>query len=168
MTRQTAGAVAGLVVAWGGTALLVSPFARSLTGSSSVLAGLIGPIAMWLLCAVVIAIVIFWDKRPLSSLWLRPIQWQSFVWAVVLTLASILIIFPVTEWVRKAAGLPGYAKGMETALAYPACLRVFAVLTAGVVEEMLFRGFAVTRLLRLGASVPVAIVVSSAMFAALH
>jgi membrane protease YdiL (CAAX protease family) len=57
---------------------------------------------------------------------------------------------------------------METALAYPGELRVFAVLTAGVVEETLFRGFAVTRLLQLGAGMPLAIGVSSAVFAALH
>jgi membrane protease YdiL (CAAX protease family) len=57
---------------------------------------------------------------------------------------------------------------MEAALAYPVWLRVVAVLTAGVVEETLFRGFTVTRLLRLGSGMPAAIGVSSAVFAALH
>lgn len=33
---------------------------------------------------------------------------------------------------------------METALAYPVWLRALAVLTAGIVEETLFRGFADT------------------------
>jgi membrane protease YdiL (CAAX protease family) len=168
MTRQTGPAISGLLVAWGGTALLVSPVVRSATNASSTLTGIVGQIAMWLLCAAVVGIVVYWEKRPLTSLWLKPLQWQSFAWAGVLVLVSILILFPITEWVRNAVGLPGYAMGMETALAYPGWLRVFAVFTAGVVEETLFRGFAVTRLLQLGAGMPLAVGVSSAVFAALH
>lgn len=141
---------------------------QSATDASSTLSGIVGQIALWLLCAAVVGIVVYWEKRPLTSLWLKPFQWQSFAWAGVLVFVSILILFPITEWVRKAAGLPGYAMGMETALAYPGWLRVFAVLTAGVVEETLFRGFAVTRLLQLGAGMPLAVGVSSAVFAALH
>lgn len=168
MTRQTGPAISGLLLAWVGTALLVSPVGRSATDASSKLTFIIGQIALWLLCAVVVGIVVYWEKRQLTSLWLKPFQWQSLAWAGVLVLVAILLLFPLTEWVRRAVGLPGYARGMETALAYPVWLRVLAVLTAGVVEETLFRGFAVTRLLELGAGVPLAIVVSSAVFAALH
>jgi membrane protease YdiL (CAAX protease family) len=38
---------------------------------------------------------------------------------------------------------------VEAALVYPVWLRAFAVFTAGVVEETMFRGFAVTRLVEL-------------------
>ena len=168
MTRQTAPAIVGLLLAWGGTALLVSPAAGLVGDSSSVSGGVVGQVALWLLFAAVVGIVVFWEKQPLRSLWLKPLEWQSLGWASVLTLFSILVMFPITEWVRKAVGLSDYASGMETTLAYPAWLRVIAVLTAGIVEETLFRGFAVTRLLRLGGNVPVAIGVSSAVFAALH
>lgn len=168
MTKQTAPALSGLLVAWGGTAVLLSPVMQPATDSSSPLGFIVGQITLWLLCAIVVGIVVFWEKRPLASLWLRPIQWQSFAWAGGLVLVHLLILFPFTEWVRTAVGLPGYAMGMEAALAYPVWLRVFAVLTAGVVEETLFRGFAVTRLLQLGSGVPLAVGVSSAVFAALH
>ena len=157
-----------LLIAWSGTALLVSLVVQSATIASSTLTGIVGQIALWLLCAALVWIVVYWEKRPLTSLWLKPLQWQSFAWAGVLILVSILILFPITEGVRKAVGLPGYAMGMEAALAYPRWLRVFAALTAGVVEETLFRGFAVTRLLQLGAGIPLAVGVSSAVFAALH
>jgi membrane protease YdiL (CAAX protease family) len=156
------------LVAWGGTALLVNPVVQSATDASSTLTGIVAQIALWSLCGAVVGIVVYWEKRPLATLWLKPFQSQSFAWAGLLVLVSILVLFPITEWVRKAVGLPGYAMGMETALAYPGWLRVFAVLTAGVVEETLFRGFAVTRLLQLGAGMPLAVGVSSAVFAALH
>jgi uncharacterized protein len=168
MMIQRVPAIVGLMVAWGGTALLVSPVARVLIHSFSLLAGILGQIALWFLCVVIIGIVVWWEKQPLNSLWLRPLQWQSFAWGGGLTLFSILMLFPCTEWVRTAVGLPGYARGMETALVYPVWLRVFTVLTAGIVEETMFRGFAVTRLLQLGGNSLLAIGVSSAMFAALH
>src|SRR5689334_3791518 len=135
MTRETVPAISGLLVAWGGTALLVSPLALPATDASSALTGILGQIALWLLCATVVGIVVLWEKRPLESLWLKPFQWQSLAWAGVLVLVSLLVVFPITEWVRESVGLPGYAVGMETALTSPGALRAFAVLTAGVVEE---------------------------------
>jgi membrane protease YdiL (CAAX protease family) len=131
-------------------------------------ASLLGQLALWLLCATVIGIMMFWERRPLESLWLRPLQWQSFAWAGALIFASIVLVFPVTEWVRKAIGLPGYAAGMETALAHPVWFRILAVLTAGVVEEILFRGYAVTRLAQLTGSLLLAGSLSTLVFAALH
>jgi membrane protease YdiL (CAAX protease family) len=160
--------VVGLLVAWGGTALLVSPFARFPGDPSSVVTKCLGQAALWLLFAAVIGIVVLWEKQPLASLWLRPFRWQSLAWAGLLVLASILILFPATEWVRKAVGLPGYGAGMEKALALPVWFRVVAVVTAGVVEETLFRGYAVTRLARLTGSLWLAAVLSASVFAALH
>ena len=158
----------GLLVAWGGTALLVSPLPRSLGDPSSIVTKCLGQAVLWLLFTAVIGIVVLWEKQPLASLWLRPFHWQSAAWAGVLVLAHILLLFPVTEWVRKAAGLPGYADGMEEALALPAWFRVVAVVTAGVVEETLFRGYAMTRLARLTGSLWLAAAVSASVFAALH
>ena len=167
MKEQSAPAVVGLLVAWGGTALLVSPAAQVLA-DSSIIGRVVGQAVLWLLWAGVIGIVLFWEKRPLSSLWLRRFEWQSIAWAGVLILGSILLVFPANEWLRKAVGLPGYAAGMEYALASPIWLRVFAVLTAGIVEETLFRGYAVTRLWQLSGSLNLAVVLSSVAFAALH
>ena len=156
------------MVAWGGTALLVSPAVRLVGDSSSVGIRFLEQVALWLLCGGVIGIVVFWEKRSLDSLWVRPFEWASLVWAGVLVVGTIVLIFPATEWIRSRVGLAGYAAGMETALVDPMWLRVFAVLTAGVVEEVLFRGYAVTRLARLTGSVTWAVVLSSAVFAALH
>jgi membrane protease YdiL (CAAX protease family) len=131
-------------------------------------AGVFGQAALWLLCAAVVGIVLLWEKQPLTSLWLKPFQWQTIVWAGALIVVNFLVLFPATEWVRRHVGLPDYATGMGTALAYPIWLRVFAVVTAGIVEETLFRGYAVTRLLKLSGSLVLAVVLSNAVFAALH
>jgi uncharacterized protein len=169
MNRQSAlPAIVGLSVAWGGAALLVSPVALPRGGPASAVVSLLGQAALWLLCAAVIGVVVFWEGRPLESLWLRPFRWQSLAWAGVLIFGSIVLIFPLTEWVRKGVGLPGYAAGMGAVLAYPVWFRILAVLTAGVVEEVLFRGYAVTRLAQLTGSLLLAVGLSSLVFAALH
>ena len=152
---------AGLLLAWGGTGLLVSPLAASLDP-------LLGQLALWLIGALVVAVVLLWERKPLTSLWLQPLDWRSWAWAAVLVIAHFVVIFPATEWVRREIGLPGYAAGMEAAVAQPVWLRILAVVTAGVVEEVLFRGYAATRLLRATGSALVAVVLSSAAFAALH
>lgn len=80
----------GLLLAWGGTALLVNPAAGRVADSSSVSGGVVDQVALWLLFAAVVGIVVFWEKQPLGSLWLKPLEWQSLGWASVLTVFSIM------------------------------------------------------------------------------
>src|SRR5947207_9518958 len=167
-TRNTVPAIVGLLVAWGGTALLVSPVAWSARHTAPIVTSLLAEVALYLLCGLVVGIVLFWEKKPLASLWLRPFSFQSFFWAGVLLLVYFILIFPATEFVRRDLGLRGYAPGMESVLVLPLWLRIVAVITAGVVEEILFRGYAVTRLANLTGSMALAVVVSTVIFAALH
>ena len=161
-------AIAGLAVAWGGTALLVSPWARVLGGPGRLTTALAEQAVLWLLFATVLAIVRLWEKQPLGSLWLRPFRWQSIGWGLLLVAAFALVILPAREWVRRAAGLPGYAGGMEQVLALPLWFRVLAVIGAGIVEETLFTGYAVTRLTLLTGQVWVAAALALMVFCALH
>ena len=110
---------------------------------------MIGQVILWALAAAVLAVVLFWEKQPLASLWLKPFQWQSIGWALVLVVVNYAVLFPIGEWVRGAAGLSGFSQGMEQVMRYPAWYRLLAVIGAGVVEELLFRGYTVTRLIAL-------------------
>jgi CAAX protease family protein len=76
--------------------------------------------------------------------------------------------FPTGEWVRRTAGLPGFATGMEEVMRFPLWYRVLAVIGAGVVEETLFRGFTVTRLAALTGRVWLAAILALLGFSALH
>lgn len=140
----------GLLLGWGGTALLVSPLGDLLGDPASLNAALLAQVLLWLLFAVVVLLVLFWETQPLASLWLRP------------------VISPAIDWIRRAAGFSGYAAGMDMVMLGPVWFRVVAAVSAGVVEETLFRGFAVTRLLRMTGSPLFAIVVSSAVSAGPH
>ena len=165
--RLKIAAIAGLVAAWGGTALLVS--SGTLLGEPGrVTTALVEQAVLWLLFAAVLAIVLLWERLPLASLWLQPFRWQSVGWGLLLAAALVIVVFPAREWVRRAAGLPGYAAGMEQVLALPVWVRVLAVIGAGIVEDTLFMGYAVTRLILLTGRVWLAAALALAVFCALH
>ena len=165
--RRKAAALTGVAIAWGGTALLVSPAARALSDPPGVAGALLGQALLWLIWIAVLAIVFFWEQESLASLWLR-FRWQSVGWAVVLIALHRWVLFPASEWLRQAVGVAGYEAGMETAMRLPAWARLIAVIGAGIVEETLFRGYAVTRLARLTGSVWVGGTIATAVFSALH
>jgi membrane protease YdiL (CAAX protease family) len=122
----------------------------------------------WLLGASIVAIVLFWERQSLASLWLQPFHGRSVVWGILLVLVNYLLFFPAGEWVRRTAGLSGLASGMEEVMRFPLWYRVLAVIGAGVVEEILFRGFTVTRLIRLAMPVWLAAAIALVGFTALH
>jgi hypothetical protein len=137
----------GLTLAWNGTRLLLSPAAvRAFGNPANLWMAFVGQALLWLIAAAVLAIVIFWEKKPIASLWLQPFRWQSIAWGLALVALHYAVIFPFTEWVRHATGLPGFEQGMDRVMRFPVSYRITAFLTAGVVEELLFRGYTITRL----------------------
>ena len=166
--RHTA-SLTGLAIAWGGTALLISPAALRLFGKSSNLPmAFVGLALMWVLAAAIVAIVLFWERQTLATLWLTPLRWQSIAWGLTLVAINYAVLFPVSEWVRQAAGLSGFGQGMEQVMRFPMSYRITAFITAGVVEELLFRGYAITRLMMLTGNVWLAGAVALFAFATLH
>src|SRR5207249_10827871 len=141
-----AAVITGLAVAWGGTALLISPMMRGFGDPSRLGMALAGQALFWALAAAVIGIVLFWERQPIRSLWLQRFHWQSIGWGLLLVAVYYTVLFPVGEWVRRSAGLAGFGAGMDQLTRFPVWYRVIAVLSAGTVEEVLFRGFSVTRL----------------------
>ena len=161
-------AVTGLAAAWGGTALLVSPLARDLDDPSRLPYALVGQALFWALAASVIAGVLFWEKQPLRSLWLQQFRWQSIAWGLLLVAAYYTMLFPLGEWVRRTAGLSGFGAGMEQVTRFPVWYRTVAVVSAGIVEEILFRGFSVTRLAMLTGRIWLAALITLVGFNLLH
>jgi membrane protease YdiL (CAAX protease family) len=171
MTRRisTLASLTGLAIAWGGTALLISPAALQLFGNpSNVPMAFVGQALLWVIAAVVVAIVLFWERQSLASLWLKPFRWQSIAWGLALLAIYYTVTLPLSESVRHAAGLSGFAQGMEQVMRFPISYRIAAVMGAGVVEEALFRGYTVTRLTMLTGNVWLAGGLALIGFAAMH
>src|SRR5262249_40391366 len=144
------------------------PLTRGLDDPSRLPLAVAGQALFWALVAAVVASVLLWEKQPLRSLWLRAFRWQSIAWGLILVAAWYAIFWPLGEWVRRSAGLPGFAAGMGQVTRFPVWYRTLAVVGAGIGEEILFRGFSVTRLAMLTGRVWLAALATLVGFSLLH
>jgi membrane protease YdiL (CAAX protease family) len=160
--------VVGLLVAFGGTAWLVSPASRVLGDEALLRTRILEQLALWAIFAAVLAVVLLWEREPLASLWLRPFAWRSVALGVAFAALQIWVIYPLRMRLLAWSDLPGFAAGAEAILALPLWFRVVAVIGAGVVEEAVFHGFALTRLGALFGSPWAAALVVVPAFALVH
>ncbi|MCV2361310.1 CPBP family intramembrane metalloprotease [Paucibacter sp. TC2R-5] len=126
-----------------------------------------GPLMMWVVVSVLVLKVLPAENLPLSS-----IGWQGFsLKSVGLGVAFgllMMLAFPLLQWVYKQMGWEGSAGGLARILQQPVALRVIIVLTAGMLEEVLFRGYAIERLASLMGSRGWAALVSLLVFTGVH
>jgi membrane protease YdiL (CAAX protease family) len=80
----------------------------------------------------------------------------------------IYAVVPAASALMGALGLGGFEAGLTAVHAWPLWLRVLAVLTGGAAEELLYRGYAQTRLEQLTGSAPLAAALSVLAFALAH
>jgi uncharacterized protein len=139
---------AGLFVA------LVIPFLTLLAGrvafgeeQSGVRIGS-GLVLHWLNFAALIAIVVFWERQPLASIGLRPMRWWTIPAGVLAGVASLLL----TGVLVSTLGLSSDSRFATYLQSLPFITRLLLVVTAGVFEETLYRGYTIERLTMLWGS----------------
>jgi membrane protease YdiL (CAAX protease family) len=149
-------------------ALLASPASRGLGDPDRLLVHTLGQLALWSLFAAILAIVLLWERQPLASLWLRPLGWRSLALGVLFAALQMYLVFPVRMRLLELSGLPGFGDAAEKLLALPLWFRILAVIGAGVVEETVFHGYALTRLGALLGSYRAAALLVVPAFALVH
>jgi len=137
--------VLGLSIALAGPILLVSPANRILGDRERLLTKVIEQLFLWLLVGLVLTILIVWEKQSLASIGLR-FQWQSFMWGLLLAGVLIFLVSPVLIWMLKKMQLNGFETGLAQLNQLPIWFLIFAVITGGTAEEILYRGYAIARL----------------------
>ncbi|MDE3259262.1 MAG: CPBP family intramembrane metalloprotease [Gemmatimonadota bacterium] len=124
-------------------------------------------IAFWFLFLSIIAIVLWWEQRPLSSVGIVPLTAESIGVGLV---AGILIsfIFPLMQVILEKFRLADYGYGPAQIFAQPFWSRVEMVLQAGIIEEMLYRSFAIERVSELTGSLWVGALIPLVFFTLAH
>jgi membrane protease YdiL (CAAX protease family) len=158
----------GIAIGFFGPLLLASPAARVLGDPERVRTMLIYQLAMWGFLAAVLWIVVGVERRPLTSIGLRPPGVRSLAMGVALAAVIMWVLTPFNVWLLGKLGLGGYEEGIATARRMPTWLLAFAVLTAGVVEEVLYRGFPLERLAEATGSAALAGSITVLVFAVVH
>ena len=166
----------GLPTAIGLIVALVGPFLVQLVLAPLILRSEVHPSTavllsqgvLLLLAGAVIAISRGWERRPWSWLGLRPLSWRAALLAGALGLALSITVPALTVAVNRL--LPPSPGGTVESVASSgsAWLLLVGVLTASVIEELLFRAYLIERLTRLTGSQWLAALLSLAAFVAFH
>ncbi|MFL5561071.1 MAG: CPBP family intramembrane glutamic endopeptidase [Gemmatimonadaceae bacterium] len=85
------------------------------------------------------------ERLPLASIGLRRPRWSTLLVAGLLWLVSLHLLPFLTVPLRDAAGTAVPA-GLHRLASLPIWFRVVQALTGGVIEEILYRGYAIERL----------------------
>ncbi|MDE2362246.1 MAG: CPBP family intramembrane metalloprotease [Hyphomicrobiales bacterium] len=162
-------ALAGLFVALVGPLGLASPPMQHVYASlpSDALGVFVGQASLWVVLAVTLACLVYGERLPLSSVGLVHPRLRSVgiglaigagVYAALFAMVAILVQFHLFE----------AQKGVEAVQTWPLWLRLFALVTAGVVEEALYRGYAIERLTALTGRRWLAAIIALAAFSVAH
>jgi membrane protease YdiL (CAAX protease family) len=123
-----------------------------------------GIVLHWANLAAVIGIVILAERLRLASIGLRSLRW----WTLPLGLLAGVIILPIAGFLSNAVGASADARFAAFLQSLPFITRLLLVLTAGIFEETLFRGYALERLASWLGSKWWAAAVTVAMFTLAH
>jgi membrane protease YdiL (CAAX protease family) len=157
----------GLFLALGGPIVFTGHWGRTPEAPGLSRGGTRDQIVMWAVLALVITIVIFGEGLSLDSIGLHAPTWGTLGWGIAgasLVEVTGAIFFPFLT----RAGIVDYSKKLGVLEEWPLWLTLFAVLTAGVVEEALYRGYAIERFSRITGSYWWAAAVSVVIFGLVH
>jgi CAAX protease family protein len=136
----------GLIVALGGAPALVAT-SRHVFGDSPTIG--VQTMLQLIFCgfaAFVAFVVLRLERLPLRSIGLRRPGWPTVATALLLTASGFVLQLLVTAPLVKAFGQAGADAGVARLAVLPAWFRLFIGATGGVVEETLYRGYAIERL----------------------
>lgn len=142
-----------------GLALFAPPL---LSASGLVEGGLIGVAIMWVLAAVVVAVTRIESDSLASIGFVRP-RLVDVGWSVVVVIAAVGV-FAFTDPLVNALGLPTEQGIQRSSLA----VGIASAVTAGITEEILYRGYPIERLVDAGYGPVVAGGVTWALFTLAH
>lgn len=159
----------GLVLALGAPVAVVALAHSGLIDPTLMARRSVSWIGLWAVTLTVLAMVVWGERRPLVSIGLGGLTAWSLGWGLVAGLLAILA-FPVSALILEMFGVQSLTaiRGAAALGALPLWARLATLATAGICEEVLFRGYAITRLRELTGSRALAVIVPAVVFVGLH
>lgn len=148
-----------------GLPLIFSFFLKSKYRKSGLFSGIV--VHHWSIVFLLFILITLWEHQSLSSIGFRGFSYREILWGFAGFFVGAFSFALTTPLVR-ALHLNTTAGGITRLAAAPPGLRVVLVLTAGIAEEIMFRGYAIERLATLIGSVAVGAAIAYLVFVALH
>ena len=138
--------IAGLVVVFAGPELFAWVPRRLFGPSPGVPLQFLVHLLYRLLPVFIVWVVLRKERLSLRSIGLARPTWVTLLSGLLLWAAGFVILPFLTAPLLGALGTNGLRQGMAELAAMPMWFRVFVAITGGIVEETLYRGYAVERL----------------------
>ena len=123
-----------------------------------------GLVIHWATFAALLVIVVRWEREPLQSIGWRAPRWSTLGIGMV---AGVVIAI-VSGLVSQGFGLRSDTRFLAFLQSQPLLLRAMLVVTAGVFEETLYRGYGIERLSRYFGNKWVAVAITLGLFTLAH
>jgi len=160
--------VAGLLVALGGTSVFALIKSRN---KHAPIKAAFHLSSMWGLALGVVAIVLFWERRSLTSIGIEGGHYGAWAAGVLigLTMVTFTVLSLQLALQRGRSAMPeGSARGLRRLTDMPLWFRYAAVITAAITEEILFRGYPIERLHEITGNVWLAAAMPLLVFVVAH
>jgi membrane protease YdiL (CAAX protease family) len=149
-------------------ALLALPLFAVLEETAILDIGRVGELAIeWGIAAVVVGTAVGIEDRSFTDIGFRRPAWIDIGYLIVTAVAALLV-FAGTDPLVSALGLPVSEDSGTMATGVGLTLALAGAVTTGVVEEILFRGYPIERLLDYSDNVALAGGITWAVFTAAH
>lgn len=121
----------------------------------------------WIIALALVFLVLFWERQSLGSIGIKKVSGRDLLWGVIGFFVGA-VSFVLTDPVVKALGLGTTSGGIAQLAQVPVALRMAIVVTAGITEEILFRGYPIERLSSLTGRVGLGALIAYVAFVLLH
>lgn len=122
----------------------------------------------WLITGILLVTVIYWEQNSLSSIGLRRPSWLDWALiplvAILMLLAELFIGKPLLELFHTEMDTSAVSFFLEL----PVYHKIVIVVTAGITEEIMYRGYTIERLEALTSSTALAVILSTVAFIGVH
>lgn len=127
-----------------------------------------GQALIWLVGMALIAIVRWGENQPLTSIGFKNISWKDIILAVLIGIFLSILVPILTLLVSQFISESGSGDIGSVTSTVSWWVMLISVLTAGVIEELIYRGYIIERLLTMTNKYWVAISISVIAFVLPH
>jgi uncharacterized protein len=124
--------------------------------------------AFWLIGLAIVLYVVAVEHRPLSSIGFRRPGWKTLVYAILASVVMIVAVVLTYSVLFPLFGLKMNQNAVASITKTPLWFQILIFLRAGVVEEILYRGYPIERVQELTGSKWIAALVSITVFVLAH
>ncbi|MER3513044.1 MAG: CPBP family intramembrane metalloprotease [Chloroflexota bacterium] len=124
-------------------------------------------IEKWIVALALVSLVLFWECQSLGSIGIKKMSGRDLLWGVIGFFVGA-VSFILTAPIVNALGLGTTSAGIAQLAQVPVALRMAIVVTAGITEEILFRGYPIERLSSLTGRLGLGALIAYVAFVLLH